>query len=107
MGNENFEFLPDDPQPGPSWQRAGWPLVGGTAEDDLTRALDPTAMKAAVKTAAKQAGAPLDEAALEAELAEGNVRTRSFTSASNQTWGDRPFSRGHLYRILSNPIYLR
>ena len=29
MGNENLEFLPDDPQPGPSWQRRGWPLVGG------------------------------------------------------------------------------
>jgi len=43
--------------------------------------------------------------ALEAELAERNVRTRVFTSASNKTWGDRPFSRGHLYRILSNPVY--
>ena len=65
MGNENLEFLPDDPQPGPSWQRAGWPLVGGAAEDDLTQALDPTVMKAAIKTAAKQAGAPMDEAAIE------------------------------------------
>ena len=43
--------------------------------------------------------------ALEAELAERNLRTRAFTSASNKTWGDRPFSRGHLYKILSNPIY--
>ena len=43
--------------------------------------------------------------ALEAELAERNIRTRAFTSASNKTWGDRPFSRGHLYKILSNPIY--
>jgi DNA invertase Pin-like site-specific DNA recombinase len=43
--------------------------------------------------------------ALEAELAESNIRTRAFTSASNKTWGDRPFSRGHLYKILSNPIY--
>jgi len=43
--------------------------------------------------------------ALEAELAERNIRTRAFTSASNKAWGDRPFSRGHLYRILSNPIY--
>ena len=43
--------------------------------------------------------------ALEAELAERNVRTRAFTSASNKTWGGRPFSRGHLYKILSNPIY--
>ena len=43
--------------------------------------------------------------ALEAELAERNLRTRAFTSASNKTWGDRPFSRGHLCKILSNPIY--
>ncbi|MGB9367325.1 MAG: recombinase family protein [Xanthobacteraceae bacterium] len=43
--------------------------------------------------------------ALEVELAERNVRTRAFTSASNKAWGDRPFSRGHLYKILSNPIY--
>ena len=43
--------------------------------------------------------------ALEAELAERNLRTRAFTSASNKTWGDRPFSRGHLCEILSNPIY--
>jgi site-specific DNA recombinase len=44
--------------------------------------------------------------ALEAELAERNLRTRGFISAnSNKAWGDRPFSRGHLYKILSNPIY--
>ena len=42
---------------------------------------------------------------MEAELARLNKRTRQFTSASNKTWGDRPFSRGHLYKILSNPIY--
>ena len=23
----------------------------------------------------------------------------------NKAWGDRPFSRGHLYKLLSNPIY--
>jgi DNA invertase Pin-like site-specific DNA recombinase len=44
--------------------------------------------------------------ALEAEVAEGNLRTRAFTSAnSNRAWGDRAFSRGHLYKMLSNPIY--
>ena len=42
---------------------------------------------------------------LETELAERNVRTRAFTSASSKTWGNRPFSRGHLYRILSNSVY--
>ena len=65
MGNENHDFLPDDPQPGPSWQRAGWPLVGGNDADDLTQALDPTVMKAAIKAATAKAGAPLDEAAIE------------------------------------------
>ena len=64
MGNESHEFLPDDPQPGPSWQRAGWPLVGGAAEDDLTQALDPLAWKSAIKASADKAGAPLDEAAI-------------------------------------------
>jgi DNA invertase Pin-like site-specific DNA recombinase len=44
--------------------------------------------------------------ALEAEMAKRNVRTRAFTSAnSSRAWGDRPFSRGHLYKMLSNPIY--
>ncbi|WP_423140594.1 2-oxoglutarate dehydrogenase E1 component [Parablastomonas sp. CN1-191] len=66
MGNELHDFLPDDPQPGPSWQRAGWPAVGGAAEDDLTQALDPTTLTGAVKAAAKKDGAPaLDGAALE------------------------------------------
>jgi 2-oxoglutarate dehydrogenase E1 component len=65
MGNENLDFFPEDPQPGPSWQRADWPLVGGGAEDDLTQALDPLTMKAAVKAAAAKAGAPMDETAVE------------------------------------------
>jgi hypothetical protein len=42
---------------------------------------------------------------LEAELCSRNLRTRAFTSATNKAWGNRPFSRGHLYRILSNPVY--
>jgi 2-oxoglutarate dehydrogenase E1 component len=69
MGNENHDFLPDfadqGPQPGPSWQRSGWPLADGGAEDDLTQALDPTVMKAAIKAAAQKPGAPIDEAAIE------------------------------------------
>src|SRR3546814_9605035 len=60
MGNENLDFLPDDPQPGPSWANSRWPLVGGEGEDDLTRALDPTAMKLAVREAAAKAGKPTD-----------------------------------------------
>jgi len=47
MGNEGFGFHPDDPQPGPSWQRSGWPATG--LEDDLTQALDPLAMQAAIE----------------------------------------------------------
>ena len=44
--------------------------------------------------------------ALESDIAERNIRTRAFTSAnSNRAWGNRPFSRGHLYKMLSNPIY--
>jgi len=42
---------------------------------------------------------------LHAELAHRDLRTRAFVSASNKTWGNRPFSRGHLYYLLSNPIY--
>jgi 2-oxoglutarate dehydrogenase E1 component len=48
MGSESHDFLPDDPQPGPSWSRGNWPQVGAGFEDDLTQALDPTAMQAAV-----------------------------------------------------------
>jgi 2-oxoglutarate dehydrogenase E1 component len=70
MGNENFEFLPDDPQPGPSWQRSGWPLVDGDQADDLTQALDPMALKLKIAAAAKQAGPALDEARLEEAAAD-------------------------------------
>jgi 2-oxoglutarate dehydrogenase E1 component len=69
MGNENLEFLPDDPQPGPSWARAQW----RTAEDDLTQALDPTAMQVAIKAAAAKAGAPLEVKAVE-EAAGDSIR---------------------------------
>ena len=43
---------------------------------------------------------------VEAELARQGARTRSFTSAGGKPWGDRPFSRGHIYKLLSNPIYI-
>ncbi len=69
MGNENHDFDLDgpaeDPQAGPSWANPRWPLVGGESEDDLTQALDPTAMKLAVKEAAAKAGKVMDEAAIE------------------------------------------
>ncbi|GGD90679.1 2-oxoglutarate dehydrogenase subunit E1 [Tsuneonella deserti] len=65
MGNEAHDFLPDDPQPGPSWDNPRWPLVGGESEDELTQALDPTAMTLAVKAAAAKAGKAMDEKAVE------------------------------------------
>ena len=74
MGNENFDFYPgaDDagPQAGPSWQRANWPLVGGGCEDDLTQALDPLSLKAAIKAASATPGPALDERALEAAASD-------------------------------------
>lgn len=73
MGNELFDFYPDDPQPGPSWQRAGWPLVGGSSEDDLTQALDPTTLKAQIAKSAKKAALPLDESRVE-EAAADSIR---------------------------------
>ena len=69
MGNESHDFLPDDPQPGPSWGRADW----RSASDDLTVALDPTQMQAAIKAAAKGAGAQLDGRAVE-EAAADSIR---------------------------------
>ncbi len=65
MGNEPFDFYPDDPQPGPSWGNPRWPRVGGDAEDDLTQALDPTVMKIAVEKSAKAAGKSFDADAIQ------------------------------------------
>jgi len=43
---------------------------------------------------------------LEAELAQREQRTRAFVANGNgNVWGDRPYSAGHLYSLLSNPIY--
>jgi 2-oxoglutarate dehydrogenase E1 component len=68
MGNEAQTFLPeltgqDGPQPGPSWQRARWPLADGGG--DLTDALDPTTLKSLVKDAAAKAGKAIDAGAVE------------------------------------------
>jgi 2-oxoglutarate dehydrogenase E1 component len=67
MGNEAQSFLPEltapeGPQAGPSWGNARWPLDDG---GDLTQAMDPTAMKLAVKDAAAKAGRPVDDQAIE------------------------------------------
>jgi len=40
------------------------------------------------------------------ELKSQGYLTRHFTSSSGRAHGGRPFSRGHLYRILQNRIYL-
>ena len=69
MGNESHDFLPDDPQPGPSWARPDWRSVS----DDLTAALDPTQMQVAIKAAAAKAGAALDPRAIE-EAAADSIR---------------------------------
>jgi 2-oxoglutarate dehydrogenase E1 component len=58
MGYENHDF---EIERGPSWQRDNWPLVD---TDDLTAALDPTQMAAAITTAAKKA-----------DVADGDVAT--------------------------------
>jgi 2-oxoglutarate dehydrogenase E1 component len=55
----------ESPQQGPSWQSKRWPITDALSGDDLTRALDPMAIKVEVAKAAKKAGAALDEAALE------------------------------------------
>ncbi|MEY4720703.1 MAG: hypothetical protein RIQ46_428 [Pseudomonadota bacterium] len=68
MGNESFDFPIAEPQQGPSWQRANWPLAG--ASDDLTQALDPMAVKAAIKASAAKAGAAPSEAAIESAAAD-------------------------------------
>ena len=73
MGNEAQTFLPeldpqDGPQPGPSWASKRWPLAD--AGGDLTDAMDPTAMKLAVKDASAKAGKPVDEGAIERAAAD-------------------------------------
>jgi 2-oxoglutarate dehydrogenase E1 component len=66
MGNEAHDFLPDDPQPGPSWARAPW----RSEEDDLTQALDPTAMQLAIKAAAANGRLAGDPGAVEQAAAD-------------------------------------
>ena len=59
MGFENHEFeQANEQEQGPSWQRSNWRLADS---DDLTRALDPTAMAVEIKAAAKTAGKPVSD----------------------------------------------
>jgi 2-oxoglutarate dehydrogenase E1 component len=81
MGQELHDFTPlsgadaaqDEPQAGPSWASKRWPLTDPAADDDLTSALDPLAMKLAVKAAAKERGLGFSEAQLE-QAAEDSIR---------------------------------
>ncbi len=45
-------------------------------------------------------------AGLEQALIERGIRTKERRFAGGRTTGVRPFSRGHLYRLLSSPIYI-
>lgn len=40
------------------------------------------------------------------ELEESGIRSPTRKAATGRAFGGRPFSRGHAYRILSNPIYI-
>lgn len=75
MGNENMDFTPDlggfnEPQPGPSWQRANWPRVGAEFEDDWTQGLDPTALRAQIEKAAAKGGAKIDQSRIDEAAAD-------------------------------------
>jgi site-specific DNA recombinase len=43
---------------------------------------------------------------LERNLVLRNIRTKRYVSAAGRVIGDKPFSRGHLYKFLTNPLYL-
>ncbi|MBA4164177.1 MAG: 2-oxoglutarate dehydrogenase E1 component [Erythrobacter sp.] len=73
MGNENLDFLPEGPQPGPSWGNPRWLDAIADSGADLTSALDPTQMRLAVEQAAKKAGKPTDPKAIE-QAADASIR---------------------------------
>ena len=74
MGDESFDFTPDDildgPQAGPSWQRKNWPLVGAEFEDDLTQGLDPSALKVKIEKAAAKGGQKIDQSRIDEAAAD-------------------------------------
>ncbi|MCK0128038.1 2-oxoglutarate dehydrogenase E1 component [Erythrobacter sp. F6033] len=70
MGQEPNDFLPqmsdqEGPQPGPSWGNPKWLDQVSDSGADLTTAMDPTQMRVVVEKAAKKAGKPIDDKALE------------------------------------------
>jgi len=74
MGHELHDFdadpAQDEPQRGPSWASPRWPVTDAAAGDDLTRALDPMALKLEIAKARKPDAPRLDEAALEQAAAD-------------------------------------
>ncbi len=77
MGHELHDFdndpAQDGPQPGPSWASKRWPVNDAAAGDDLTRALDPMALKIDIAKALKKDAPKLDDAALE-QAAQDSLR---------------------------------
>ena len=70
MNKETQSFVPEmtdqeGPQPGPSWGNPAWLNTVSDTGGDLTGAMDPTQMKLVVEKAAKAAGKPVDDKALE------------------------------------------
>ena len=69
MGQDTHQFdrdpAQDEPQAGPSWASARWPVTDAGAGDELTRALDPMALKLEIAKATPKNAPKLDEAALE------------------------------------------
>jgi site-specific DNA recombinase len=43
---------------------------------------------------------------VEEELRRRGVTTKRYVAASGRTVGGQPFSRGHIYKLLSNPLYI-
>ena len=74
MGQELHEFdldpAQEGPQPGPSWASKRWPVTDAAAGDELTRALDPMALKLEIAKAQKKDAPKLDDAALEQAAAD-------------------------------------
>ena len=78
MGNESHDFLPEmgdqeGPQQGPSWGNPRWLAEVVDSGADLTAALDPTQMRAAVTQAAEKAGKATDPKAIE-QAADDSIR---------------------------------
>jgi DNA invertase Pin-like site-specific DNA recombinase len=43
---------------------------------------------------------------VEEELRRSGIMTKRYVAASGRTTGGKPFSRGHIYKLLGNPLYV-